>query len=169
MRRLETCAAIQERLTFYVEGWLSPQEQERIAAHLAGCSECAAAWRQEQRLQKQLAQLPDALAQLPESPAPRTWAQARVAHTPRRAPRFSRQNLALAFSAGAAMLLLGFWLTRPIPPQVASTPPTTPAAETELDHFADAHLMVSAGDALGDPNRAMLLVFVSARSAGQSR
>ena len=51
------CSAMQAKFSEYLDGRLTGQEMQRIAAHLEGCAECAAEWTSLRHVQSSLAAL----------------------------------------------------------------------------------------------------------------
>jgi hypothetical protein len=96
-----------------VDGELAPAETATFEAHLAGCSRCRQALHEERALKRMLA------AQLPEQPAPRSFALTpgmlagappapRPASSPALAAGGQVMALARVMQLGAAAALLGF-------------------------------------------------------------
>jgi len=54
---MNSCKAVQEKFAEYLDGRLNGREMQRIGAHLDGCPECMAEWKELRRTQAALAEL----------------------------------------------------------------------------------------------------------------
>jgi hypothetical protein len=108
-----TCQRIEELLSAYSEGGLSPAEKELVKSHLSGCPDCSSLLSVMERAHKALAEFPE----LEVSPGLR----ARLVAIPERKKKFSfsfdfvlKPSLQPVFAAGAVFLtLLSFYLFNP--------------------------------------------------------
>ncbi len=167
MSREIQCGDIRPLLAGYQGGWLSERERAQVQAHLETCPSCVFELRIEERMPQMLADLPE------ETPRAVSWAQVHAAHQRAAHPARRLWRPAMAFAAAVAFLLLIFPVVRQgfVPAPVEPPPPATTGAhavESETATYASAHLMVSAGDVLGDPNRVVILMSAS-QSVGEER
>jgi hypothetical protein len=80
----------------------------------------------------------------------------------------------MAFAAAVAFLLLIVPLVRqgviPVPVETPVSPTSgVPAPEPETASYTAAHLLVSAGDVIGDPNRVVVLMSASQKVVEERR
>lgn len=122
---------IEEMLSAYIDGELSPKERARVERHLAQCEVCA-------RNLRTLRQTVGLLRQLPTVPAPRSFVL-RPAPRPVRAGR-AYTYLRAATALAAALLIVAlagdFALTGLAPARKAAPPPTLPVMEKRAEELA---------------------------------
>lgn len=107
------CEHIEELLSAFLEGDLSPEKKARVGDHLAGCPDCTSLLVDLRRTQQALSHFPE----VEVSPG----LQARLAAIPSRKKKFSltidfvlKPSLQPVFAAGAIfMTLLSFYLFNP--------------------------------------------------------
>lgn len=107
------CDRIEELLSAFLEGALSPEEKALVESHLAGCPDCASLLGELRRAQQALAGFPE----IEVSPG----LQARLAAIPKRKKKFSfafdfilKPALQPVFAAGAVLMtLLSFYFYSP--------------------------------------------------------
>jgi anti-sigma factor RsiW len=162
MSREKECSTILPLLAGYQGGWLTEDERAQVQTHLESCPSCVQELRLEERMPLLLAELPE------ETPRAVSWAQVYATHPRAAHPMRRLWRPAMAFAAATAFLLLIISVVRqgivpaPVEPPLPATSDVQ-ALESETATYASAHLMVSAGDGIGDPNRAIILM-----SAAQS-
>lgn len=141
------CDKVRDKIVARRSDWLKPREAAEFDEHVAHCAEC----RRQVDADLRLCEALDGVASV--SVTTPTWSQVRAAHAPARRP-FARWILAPAIGAAAASTAL-LWIAV-YGPRSGDLPIAGASRDSQITTARQAHMMMAASDASGDPNRAIV-------------
>ena len=143
------CADVRDNIAARRSGWLSPEHERALDAHLAGCAECRAQMEADARLCDVLQAVEPMGVRVP------AWAQVKAAKATRRP---MRRPLWVAPALGtAALAAAALWM---MVGRLGNVGTTAIVASDSLDQSArQTHMLLAVSDVGGDPNRAVAVLF----------